>query len=375
MANVKLDDLLVFTRRAEVSDLHLTVGVPPVIRIDGELRAIEGFSPLMPPDTLALAQELLNEEQMAQLVAEREMDLSFGRPGAGRYRLNVYHQRGSIGLAIRVIRSEVPTIDDLQLPPITREFAEADHGLVLVCGATGSGKSTTIAAMIQHINTNLSKHIITIEDPIEFLYRHEKSIINQRQVYDDTNGFKEALRRVLRQDPDVILVGEMRDFESIEAALTISETGHLVFATLHTSDAATTVSRIVDVFPSTQQQQARVQLSVVLQGVMIQQLLPRAKGSGRIMVQEILRANVAVRSMIRDNEIHQISQVMETHRREGMQTMNYALFEAFKRGDLTKEQCLNKSTNYEQMKSMLARAGAVGGAGPAGQISSRRPFG
>ena len=361
MPQVKLDDLLVFTRRAEVSDLHLTVGVPPVLRIDGQLRAIEGFPPLMPQDTLSLASELLNPEQLAQLEEEREMDLSFGRKGAGRYRLNVYHQRGSIGLAIRVIRSTIPTIDELGLPPITKEFASFDHGLCLVTGPTGSGKSTTLAAMIQYINTTKSKHIVTIEDPIEYLYRHERCIINQRQVHDDTLTFHEALRRVLRQDPDVILIGEMRDQESINAALTMAETGHLVLATLHTSDAVSTVTRIIDVFPTNQQQQARVQLSMVLIGVLAQQLLPRAKGGGRVLVQEILKCNVAARNMIRENEVQQLYSIIETGRGEGMQTMNYSLFELLKRGEITRENALNKSTNIDQMKRMLQKAGGGGG--------------
>ena len=354
-ARVKLDDLLVFTRRAEVSDLHLTVGVPPVLRIDGQLRAIEGFPPLLPPDTEALAHELLNEEQFEQLEETREMDMSFGRRGAGRYRLNVFHQRGSIALAIRVIRSSVPTIDELKLPPVTKEFAGYDHGLMLVTGPTGSGKSTTLAAMINHVNLTKSKHIVTIEDPIEFLYRHERCVINQRQVHDDTLSFHEALRRVLRQDPDVILIGEMRDFESIEAALTMAETGHLVFATLHTSDAVQTVNRIIDVFPTNQQQQARVQLSMVLIGAMAQQLLPRAKGGGRVMVQEILKCNAAARNMIRENEVQQLYSIMEKGRQEGMQTMNHALFELFKRGEITREQCINKATNIEQMKRMFQK--------------------
>ncbi len=355
MSKVRLDDLLVFTRRAQVSDLHLTVGVPPVLRIDGKLRAIEGFEPLMPPDTLSLAQELLNDDQIAQLESERELDLSFGRRGAGRYRLNVFYQRGSIGLAIRVIRSTIPTLEELGLPPITREFASHEHGLMLVTGPTGSGKSTTLASMIHFINSTRSKHIITIEDPIEYLYRHERSIVNQRQVHDDTLGFKEALRRVLRQDPDVILIGEMRDRESIEAALTLSETGHLVFATLHTSDAVTSINRIIDVFPENQQQQVRVQLSMVLIGVMAQQLIPRARGGGRILVQEILKCNIAARNMIRENEAHQMYTVMETGRGEGMKTMNSSLYELFRAGEITQEQALNKSTNLDAMKRLLQK--------------------
>jgi twitching motility protein PilT len=356
---VRLDDLLVFTRRAEVSDLHLTVGVPPVLRIDGQLRAIEGFKPLMPTDTRSLAMELLDEKQMHVLETERELDLSFGRRGAGRYRLNVYWQRGSIGLAIRVIRSTIPTIDELGLPQVTKQFAMSDKGLLLVTGPTGSGKSTTLAAMVQYINQNDSCHIVTVEDPIEYLYRHERSIINQRQVGDDTLSFHQALRHILRQDPDVILVGEMRDLETIEAAMTMAETGHLVFATLHTTDAVQTINRIVDVFPTNQQQQARVQLSFVLLGVVAQQLLPRVKG-GRVLAMEILKVNAAARNLVRENEVHQIYTILETGSREGMITMNQWLYNLYTHGEITKEIALNRSTNTDQMKRMLSGQGRTG---------------
>ncbi len=366
---VRLDDLLVFTRRAEVSDLHLTVGVPPVLRIDGQLRAIEGFKPLTPADTRSLAMELLDEKQMGDLERTRELDLSFGRRGAGRYRLNVYWQRGSIGLAIRVIRSTIPTIDELGLPQVTKQFAMEDKGLLLVTGPTGSGKSTTLAAMIQYINQNESCHIITVEDPIEYLYRHERSIINQRQVNDDTLTFHQALKHILRQDPDVILVGEMRDLETIEMAMTMAETGHLVFATLHTTDAVQTINRIVDVFPANQQQQARVQLSFVLIGVVAQQLIPRVKG-GRILAMEILRVNAAARNMIRENEVHQIYTILETGSKEGMITMNQWLFNLLQHGEISRETCLSRSTNHEQMKRMLSSRG--GGAGAAEPMAIRR---
>jgi twitching motility protein PilT len=364
-SSVRLDDLLVFTRRAEVSDLHLTVGVPPVLRIDGQLRAIEGFKPLMPADTRSLCMELLDEKQMAVLDADREIDLSFGRRGAGRYRLNVYWQRGSIGLAIRVIRSTIPTIDELGLPQITKQFAMSDKGLLLVTGPTGSGKSTTLAAMIQYINQNDSCHIIKVEDPIEYLYRHERSIINQRQVGDDTLGFAPALRHILRQDPDVILIGEMRDLETIEAAMTMAETGHLVFATLHTTDAVQTINRIVDVFPTNQQQQARVQLSFVLLGVVAQQLLPRVKG-GRVLAMEILKVTAAARNLIRESEVHQLYTILETGSREGMITMNQWLFNLFTHGEISKEIALNRSTNVDQMKRMLQQGGRRGGAAEGG---------
>ena len=367
-SSVRLDDLLVFTRRAEVSDLHLTVGVPPVLRIDGQLRAIEGFKPMMPADTRSVAMELLDEKQMHVLETTRELDMSFGRRGAGRYRLNVYWQRGSIGLAIRVIRSTIPTIDELGLPQITKQFAMMDKGLLLVTGPTGSGKSTTLASMIQYINQNDSCHIITVEDPIEYLYRHERSIINQRQIGDDTLGFGPALRHILRQDPDVILVGEMRDLETIDAAMTMAETGHLVFATLHTTDAVQTINRIVDVFPPQQQQQARVQLSFVLLGVIAQQLLPRTKG-GRVLAMEILKVSAAARNMIRESEVHQLYTILETGSRDGMITMNQWLYNLFAHGEITKETALSRSTNMDQMKRMLQQGGRArgGGAGPSGR--------
>ncbi len=372
-SSVRLDDLLVFTRRAEVSDLHLTVGVPPVLRIDGQLRAIEGFKPLTPSDTRSLAMELLDEKQMGVLEQTRELDLSFGRRGAGRYRLNVYWQRGSIGLAIRVIRSTIPTIDELGLPQVTKQFAMTDKGLLLVTGPTGSGKSTTLAAMIQYINQNDSCHIITVEDPIEYLYRHERSIINQRQVGDDTMGFHQALRHILRQDPDVILVGEMRDLETIEAAMTMAETGHLVFATLHTTDAVQTINRIVDVFPANQQQQARVQLSFVLLGVVAQQLLPRTKG-GRVLAMEILKVNAAARNMVRENEVHQLYTILETGSREGMITMNQWLYNLYVHGEITREVALSRSTNPDQMKRILQQGGSRGGArGGAGGTAAAVP--
>ncbi len=375
-SSVRLDDLLVFTRRAEVSDLHLTVGVPPVLRIDGQLRAIEGFKPLMPADTRSLAMELLDEKQMAVLESERELDLSFGRRGAGRYRLNVYWQRGSIGLAIRVIRSTIPTIDELGLPQITKQFAMTDKGLLLVTGPTGSGKSTTLAAMIQYINQNDSCHIITVEDPIEYLYRHERSIINQRQIGDDTLGFTPALRHILRQDPDVILIGEMRDLETIEAAMTMAETGHLVFATLHTTDAVQTINRIVDVFPTNQQQQARVQLSFVLLGVVAQQLLPRVKG-GRVLAMEILKINVADTKLLNEKAANQIYTILETGSREGMITMNQWLFNLYTHGEISREIALNRSTNMDQMKRMLQQGGRRGGGGTAeaggGAAAAMRP--
>ncbi|MGE0434152.1 MAG: type IV pilus twitching motility protein PilT, partial [Planctomycetota bacterium] len=256
-----LQDLLKYTHKAGASDLHITVGIPPMVRIDGELRPVEGWPRLMPDHTRALAYSILQQRQVDELTAKKELDLSYGLQQLGRYRVNIYQQRGSLAMAIRVIAQRIPSIQELGLPEVIKRFANADRGLVLVTGPTGSGKSTTLAAMIQYINEKKNMHIMTIEDPIEYLYRHQKCMINQRQVHDDTLSFHEALRRVLRQDPDVILIGEMRDKETTEIALTMSETGHLVFGTLHTNDTVQSITRIVDIFPPGQQDQIRIQLS------------------------------------------------------------------------------------------------------------------
>ena len=361
-----LTDLLKYTHKVGASDLHITVGIPPMVRVDGVLKPVEGWPKLMPDHTKALSYSILSKEQIRELEKSRELDLSYGLQSLGRYRLNVYFQRGSVGMAIRVISNRIPSIEELGLPPIIKNFALTDKGLVLVTGPTGSGKSTTLAAMIEYINKNRHGHIMTIEDPIEYLYRHNKCVINQRQIHEDTLSFHEALRRVLRQDPDVVLIGEMRDIETVEVALTLAETGHLVLATLHTSDASQTINRIIDIFPSARQDQIRVQLSFVMVGVVSQQLLPRLNGRGRVLSMEILLANSAVRNMIRENEVHQIQNILETSSKEGMFTMNASLVRLWRDKLISKEVAINKSTNPKQLLRLMEKyqhgmSGPVGG--------------
>ena len=350
-----LTDLLKYTHKVGASDLHVTVGIPPMVRVDGILKPVEGWPRLMPDHTKAISYSILSKSQIRELEEKKELDLSYGLQSLGRYRVNIYHQRGSIGMAIRVISNKLPSIEELGLPPILKKLAMTDKGLVLVTGPTGSGKSTSLAAMLEYINQNRSAHIMTIEDPIEFLYRHKKCIINQRQIHEDTLSFHEALRRVLRQDPDIVLIGEMRDLETVEVALTLAETGHLVLATLHTSDAAQTINRIIDIFPPTQQGQIRIQVSFVLVGVVCQQLLPRTNGRGRVLALEIMLANSGVRNMIRENEIQQINNAIETGAREGMFSMNASLLRLYRDGLISKEMAMNKSTNIKQLLRLMER--------------------
>ncbi|MCL6517746.1 type IV pilus twitching motility protein PilT, partial [Alicyclobacillus sp.] len=312
--------LLTLAKERGASDLHLSVGAPPVLRIDGELVA-QG-DPLSPEVAEALARSLMSDAQWEAFSAAGELDFSFSLAGVSRFRVNVYRQRGCVSVAARLVPSRVPRLDELGLPEVIRSFTERSHGLVLVTGPTGSGKSTTLAAMLDHINRTQRKHIITLEDPIEYLHRHHQSIIDQREIGQDTRGFAPALRAALRQDPDVILVGEMRDLETMQTAITAAETGHLVLATLHTSDAVQTVDRMIDVFPAAQQAQVRLQIASVLQGVVTQRLYKRADGAGRIAAVEILVNTPAVANLIRTEKTHQIRSVMQTGRQAGMQTMD-----------------------------------------------------
>jgi twitching motility protein PilT len=306
-----------------------------------------------------VAQELIysvmNEEQVAEFEAEKECDMSFGLEGLSRFRLNVFRDRGSVVAAFRAIPFEILSFEELGLPRVVADFAYRPIGLVLVCGPTGSGKSTTLASIIDRINRERDVHIITIEDPIEFLHRHNRSIINQREVHADTKSFAASLRRVLRQDPDVILIGEMRDTETIQAALTVAETGHLVFATLHTNDALQTVNRIVDVFPSSQQDQIRTQLSFVLEGVVVQQLLPRADGAGRVLAMEIMIPNTAIRSLIREEKLEQIPSMIEIGTGEGMMTMNQSLYRLTRRGVISTETAMKRSGNPEGLQRLMEK--------------------
>lgn len=334
------------------SDIHITVGLPPVLRINGQLIILDEDI-LKPEDTKALTYELLNENLIKILEEKGEVDSSFSSPGVGRYRINAYKQRGSYGMALRVIPLKIPTIEDLGLPSIIKDLVSLPRGLILVTGPTGSGKSTTLAAMINLINEERRCHILTLEDPIEYLHKHNKSIVNQREIGTDSLSFENSLRAALRQDPDVILVGEMRDLETISIALTAAETGHLVLSTLHTIGSAKTIDRVIDVFPPHQQQQVRVQFASVIQAIVSQQLLPKADGSGRIAAFETMIGTTAIRNLIREEKIHQIDTVIQTGAKFQMQTMDSSLLELYKRGLITKEVVLMQAINQENIKKYI----------------------
>ena len=325
------------------SDLHITVGNPAKLRVDGDLVNSKINPVLTPKDTLSLAYSILTENQKKRFEVEDELDFSFGVQNLSRFRGNVYKQRDCVAMAIRQIPYEIISIEKLGLPPIINKLSDRPRGLVLVAGPTGSGKSTTLAAMVDKVNRERKGHIITIEDPIEFIHRHQNCMINQREVGADTKSFTAALKYALRQDPDVILIGEMRDLETISAALTIAETGHLVFATLHTNSAAESINRMIDAFPSHQQAQIRTQLAFVLEGVVTQTLLPKAKGKGRVAACEIMICTPAIRAVIRDDKIHQIYSLMQAGKKHGMQTMNDALQMLYLRGEVTLEEALKRS--------------------------------
>lgn len=335
------------------SDLHLGAGTEPHMRLDGNLISTDSAA-LDSSSAKSLVYSILTDEQKARIERDRELDFAFTIEGLSRFRVNVFFQRGYIGAAIRALPFKIMSFKECGLPVNAAEdFCKRQKGLVLVTGATGSGKSTSLASMIDYINTNRGSHIITVEDPIEYVHSNRKSIIDQREVGSDTHSFSQALKHILREDPDVILIGEMRDLETIEAALVIAETGHLVFATLHTSDSAQTINRIIDVFPSRQQAQVRTQLSFVLTGVLSQQLLPRKSGKGRVLAVEVLAANHAVRSLVRESKIHQIYSVIQTGQKDNMQTMNQALFDLYKKGDISEEEALASTTEVQDMERML----------------------
>jgi twitching motility protein PilT len=331
------------------SDLHITVGNPAKIRIDGDLTDSHIRQVLAPKDTLSLAYSILTDNQKKRFETDDELDFSFGVQNLSRFRGNVYKQRGCVAMAIRMIPYEIISTEKLGLPPIVSQLADRPRGLVLVTGPTGSGKSTTLAAMIDKVNKERRGHIITIEDPIEFIHRHQGCMINQREVGADTQSFTAALKYALRQDPDVILVGEMRDLETISAALTIAETGHLVFATLHTNSAAESINRIIDAFPAHQQSQVRAQLSFVLEGVVTQTLIPKARGKGRVVAAEIMMCTPAIRAVIRDEKIHQIYSLMQAGKKHGMQTMNDALQMLYVQGEVTLEEALKRSGDPNEL--------------------------
>ena len=328
------DELLRQAYEHKASDIHITVNSPAIFRLHGEMKPVNG-EVLTPYDTMELAKQLMSGEQYESFVEKGDLDFAYGIKGVSRYRINAYKQKGSVSLTIRLIPQTIPAMEELGLPAVAQEFANKPQGLLLVTGPTGSGKSTTLAAIVDYINRTRSEHIITLEDPIEFVHEHKRCIVNQREIGMDTASFGTGLRAALRQDPDVILVGEMRDLETISTAITAAETGHLVFGTLHTADAPQTIDRVIDVFPPEAQQQIRVQLAAVLLGVMAQRLLPTADGNGRVAAHEVLVNTPAVANLIRSEKVHQIRSVMQTGKAQGMQTMEMSLRELLQRGRIT----------------------------------------
>lgn len=347
-----LEDLIRKAVETKASDLHITVGLPPVLRINGELTPI-GSEILLPPVTEAFARQMMNDEQWKRYCDQGEIDFSYAVMGLGRMRVNAFIQRGSHAIALRLITIAMPTIDSLGMPVILKDLSAKQRGLILVTGPTGSGKSTTLAAMIDEINNTRGCHVITLEDPIEYLHKHKKSMINQREVGQDTRSFSNALRAALREDPDVILVGEMRDLETISIAITAAETGHLVLSTLHTIGASKTMDRIIDVFPPHQQQQVKVQLSAVIEGVISQQLLARQDGSGRVAALEIMTGTPAIRNLIREGKTHQIDSIIQTSSKYGMKTMDMSLIELYKSEAITYEDAMTYCIDRQIMSRMM----------------------
>lgn len=355
---VSLHQLLKVTIEKGASDLHITAGIPPQLRVNGSLVPLD-LPPLKPAETKQLVYSVLTDAQKHKFEENWELDLSFGVEGLSRFRANVFLQRGAVAAAFRTIPNRILSFEELGLPPVVAELANKPRGLVLVTGPTGSGKSTTLASLIDKINNERHVHVVTIEDPIEFVHQHKKAVINQRELDADTKSFRNALKYILRQDPDVVLIGEMRDLETIESALVIAETGHLAFATLHTNSCVQTINRIVDVFPAHQQPQVRAQLSFVLEGVLSQQLLPRADGKGRVLALEIMIPNAAIRNLIREDKIHQIySQMQVGQAKFGMQTMNQSLASLYQRRLITLEEALSRSSDPEELRNMLASGAA-----------------
>ncbi len=359
-----LPDLLKTLVDMNGSDLHLTVNTPPQIRVDGKLQRLQ-MPDLQPADTKQLAYSVLTDAQKKRFEETMELDCAFGLRGLARFRCNVFSQRGSVAAVYRLIPERIRAFEELGLPAIIAKFAEAPRGLVLVTGPTGSGKSTTLAAMLDKVNTERNEHILTIEDPIEYIHPHKGCIVNQREVHADTEGFTPALRAALREDPDVVLIGEMRDLQTVEAALRIAETGHLTFATLHTNSAAQTINRIVDVFPAHQQSQIRTQISLVLEGIICQSLLPKANGPGRVIALEILVPTPAIRNLIREDKIHQIYSAMQAGQEKvGMQTFNQSLATLYLQRKISMNTALSASSLKDELTEMINRgAGVVAGAG------------
>jgi twitching motility protein PilT len=353
---INMNDLLILMVQKKASDLHLTVGAAPALRVDGTIVQTP-LEKLTPETCQRLIYSLLSDAQKQRFESENELDVSFGIKGLGRVRMNVFRQRGSVGAALRSVPSRFMTFEELGLPPSIAELLKLPRGLVLVTGPTGSGKSTTLASMIDRLNETRPNHIVTIEDPIEYLHFHKASIVNQREIGHDTVGYTQALKYVLRQDPDIILIGEMRDQETIAAALTIAETGHLVFSTLHTNDAASTVNRILDSFPPQRQEQARSQLSMTLQAILCQALLPHASGVGRVLASELLIVTPAIRNLVREQKIEQIYLAIQTGGRFGMQTMNQCLYDLWLKHQITTEMALENAADLEDLRRLLQKGG------------------
>ena len=373
-----LPDLLKQAVELQGSDLHLSIGSPPQVRVHGELQKIAGEPDLSASDTKALSYAVLTDAQKKRFEETKELDFSFGIRGVARFRCNMFNQKGAVGAVYRQIPEKIQSFEDLGLPSVLAKMADRPRGLVLVTGPTGSGKSTTLAAMIDTINTERHGHILTVEDPIEYLHQHKNCLINQRELHSDTDSFTNALRAALREDPDVVLIGEMRDLETVESALRIAETGHLTFGTLHTNSASSTINRIIDVFPSHQQAQIRTQLSLVIEGIVCQSLLPRADGKGRVVSLEILVPTPGIRNLIREDKVHQIYSAMQTGQEKlGMQTMNQSLATLVFRRLITNETAMKASSNREELQEMITRGvGVVAGAGlgrPGGPGPGLRP--
>ncbi len=371
MTTLGLSELLKRMTEMGGSDLHITTNTNPQIRLDGHLRPLTEYPVLTAAETKQLAYSVLTDSQKHRFEENLEIDFSFGIKGLARFRANIFNQRGAVGAAFRAIPYEVKSFEALGLPTVVKGLCDKPRGLILVTGPTGSGKSTTLAAMIDKINEDRHDHIVTIEDPIEFLHAHKNCLVNQREVHSDTLSFANALRAALRQDPDVVLIGEMRDLETIEAALRIAETGHLTFGTLHTNSASSTINRIIDVFPSYQQPQIRAQLSLVLEGILCQALLTKASGTGRVMAMEIVIPNAAVRNLIREDKIHQIYSAMQTGQDKfGMQTFNQSLAMLYLSKQITLQSALQRSSNPEELQEMINR-GVVTIQRPVTPISGR----
>ena len=363
-----LPDLLKEMVAMQGSDLHLSIGSPPQTRVHGELERMN-HPELTPTETKSLAYAVLTDAQKKRFEETKELDFSFGIRGLARFRCNMFNQKGAVGAVYRQIPEKIRAFEELGLPQVMAKLAERPRGLVLVTGPTGSGKSTTLAAMIDKINVERHGHILTVEDPIEYLHQHKSCLVNQREIHSDTDSFSNALRAALREDPDVVLIGEMRDLETVEAALRIAETGHLTFGTLHTNSAAQTINRIIDIFPANQQAQIRTQLSLVIEGIVCQSLLPKADGKGRVVSLEILVPTAGIRNLIREDKVHQIYSAMQTGQEKlGMQTMNQSLATLYFKRLITLDTAMNSSSNRDELQEMISRgAGVVAGAGMGGR--------